>query len=89
VSTPEAGIDVGGTCVTASDVTEAIAWLEANMGTRFTFTQGMKGSTGQRLLAWMGTGVPRAAIWGVKPSWVSSWPVPIRTRLAHPYCRTL
>lgn len=51
VSTPEAGIDVGGTCVTASDVTEAIAWLEANMGTRFTFTQGMKGLSNP-LAAW-------------------------------------
>lgn len=40
---PAAGIDVGGICVTVSDITEAIAWLEANMGTRFTFTQGMKG----------------------------------------------
>ena len=51
MSTPEAGIDVGGTCVTASDVTEAIAWLEANMGTRFTFTQGMKGLSNP-LAAW-------------------------------------
>ena len=51
MSTPEAGIDVGGTCVTASDVTEAIAWLEANMGTPFTFTQGMKGLSNP-LAAW-------------------------------------
>jgi hypothetical protein len=51
VSTPQAGVDVGGTCVTVSDVIEAIAWLEANMGTRFTFTQGMKGLSNP-LAAW-------------------------------------
>jgi hypothetical protein len=88
VSTPEAGIDVGGTCVTASDVTEVIAWLEANMGTRFTFTQGMKVPPSSACWPGWGRGAQGGDLGG-EAELVSSWPVPITTRLAHPYCRTL
>jgi hypothetical protein len=38
----ERTIQVGAVSVTASELTQAITWLEENMGTRSTFTQGMK-----------------------------------------------
>lgn len=37
--------------VTVSDIAQAIGWLEANMGTEFTFTQGMK-TLSNPLAAW-------------------------------------
>jgi len=43
VTTPQASIPVGDIFVMVSDITQAIGWLDANMGTEFTFTQGMKG----------------------------------------------
>ena len=56
MTTPQASIPVGDIFVTVSDITQAIGWLEANMGTEFTFTQGMK-SLSNPLAAWSaGTG---------------------------------
>lgn len=51
MATPQASIPVGDILVTVSDITQAIGWLEANMGTEFTFTQGMK-SLSNPLAAW-------------------------------------
>lgn len=42
MTTSERTIQVGAISVTASDIAQAITWLQENMGTRFTFTQGMK-----------------------------------------------
>jgi hypothetical protein len=39
---PEEKIGIGDIFVTAGDISEAIAWLAAHMGTQFTFTQGMR-----------------------------------------------
>jgi hypothetical protein len=39
---PEGTIRVGAVSVTASELTQAITWLEENIGTRYTFAQGMK-----------------------------------------------
>ena len=51
MNTPNEDIIVGDTVVAASDLTEAIEWLEENMGTEFTFTQGMK-TVSNPLAAW-------------------------------------
>jgi hypothetical protein len=51
VTTPQTSVPVGDVFVTASDITQAIEWLEANMGAEFTFTQGMKGLSNP-LAAW-------------------------------------
>jgi hypothetical protein len=51
VDTPHADIGVGDIFVTASDISEAITWLATHMGTKFTFTQGMR-SLSNPLAAW-------------------------------------
>lgn len=43
MNTLQAYIRVGDVPVTVADIAQAIAWLDANMGTEFTFTQGMHG----------------------------------------------
>lgn len=51
MDTPQPDIGVGDIFVTARDITEAITWLATHMGTRFTFTQGMR-SLSNPLAAW-------------------------------------
>jgi hypothetical protein len=51
VETPYADVGVGDIFVTASDISEAITWLATHMGTKFTFTQGMR-SLSNPLAAW-------------------------------------
>lgn len=51
MDTPQSDIAVGDIFVSARDIAEAITWLEKHMGTRFTFTQGMR-SLSNPLAAW-------------------------------------
>lgn len=51
MNTSQESIAIGDIFVTNADVTQAIEWLEARMGTEFTFTQGMK-ALSNPLAAW-------------------------------------